>query len=1099
MPAAAPRFVQRKAVETRSAVTVQTSLKVSSPQDSAEKEASQTAQKIMRMASPESSIAYVQTGSPGVFRKTSGNDEKEKKLHTRLESPYITRFQGSGIFSQSAGIQCKSEGQPDVGANIAAEIQNSQSSGSPLPPTVRRFMEPRFQADFSQIKIHTNDKSAKLNRQLNAHAFAVGNSIFFGKDKFKPDTHDGKELIAHELTHTIQQGAAVQRSENVTVIQQSPPMVQRGIISEALDYFADKAYNIPGFRMFTIVIGFNPINMERADRSAANILRAIIEFLPGGHLITDALENHGVFQKVGAWVEQQFATLASIGTEFKQSLDDFIDSLGWRDVFHLGRVWDRAKALFTNPVVRLINFAKSLFNGIIKFIKDAILHPLAKLAEGTRAYDLLKAVLGEDPITGDKVPQNADTLIGGFMKLIGQEEIWANIKRANALPRAWAWFKGALNGLLGLVRSIPGRFIAAFSALTIMDIVLVPRAFTKIVAVFLGIAGDFIQWAGGTIWNLLEIIFDVVSPGALVYIKKTGAALKSILKHPLPFVGNLVKAAKLGFQSFAAHFGTHLKESLIDWLTGAMPGVYIPNALSLPEIGKFVLSVLGISWTNIRGKFVQALGPTGEKIMSALETTFDVVVALVKGGPAAAWEVIKDKLANLKDMVISGITDFVIDIVVNKAVPKLIAMFIPGAGFISAILSIYDTVMVFVHKISQIIQVVTGFINSIVIIAAGNVAGAAKRVESILAGLLTLAINFLTGFAGLGKVADKIMGVIKKVQTVVDKALDTAINWIVGKAKTLFAKLFGMAQSAAKKLFNWGATKSAFADEDGHNHSLYVQASGGTPKLVIASSPTGAEQFLDFYVNKKGADFAKDNAAKISAVRTAIAAANVVVNQIDAGQKAGQDEAALQPLQQSLLEKNVAVTSTLGKLINSDTTIGKTRQKYLLEGVTGTYASIPKPSGDSFTADHQPQAAILQAAAEFDYFSDTGDLAKRAAGRAQQGYAINLHHIRHTAGSTYGSKGKATKEGFLARLKPLVKGKKRAEQRQIVVAQIKSDMLRDVAAMKGAAAPGSANWADIKGLSAKKEEKETLINEVSGRIMSGESQIAAQNFDSLVN
>src|SRR5262249_20859784 len=145
-----------------------------------------------------------------------------------------------------------------------------------------------------------------------------------------------------------------------------------------------------------------------------------------------------------------------------------------------------------------------------------------------------------------------------------------------------------------------------------------------------------------------------------------------------------------------------------DWLTGSLPGVYIPKAFSLVEVGKFVLSVLGITWAGIRGKIVKVLGQNGEKIMSALETGFDIVVALVKGGPAAAWDVIKEKLTNLKDMVIGGITDFVVDTVVKKAIPKLISMFIPGAGFISAILSIYDTVMVFVNKISKIIQVVTG-------------------------------------------------------------------------------------------------------------------------------------------------------------------------------------------------------------------------------------------------------------------------------------------------------------------------------------------------------------------------------------------------------
>jgi len=76
-------------------------------------------------------------------------------------------------------------------------------------------------------------------------------------------------------------------------------------------------------------------------------------------------------------------------------------------------------------------------------------------------------------------------------------------------------------------------------------------------------------------------------------------------------------------------------------------------------------------------------------------------------------------------------------------------------------------------------------------IAAGNIGAAAAKVESILSGLLALAINFLMGFAGLGKVAGKIMEIINKVRGTVDKALDTAIAWIIGKAKGLFASFFG--------------------------------------------------------------------------------------------------------------------------------------------------------------------------------------------------------------------------------------------------------------------------------------------------------------------
>lgn len=690
-------------------------------------------------------------------------------------------------------LQRKSnEGMPAVDSALDSSIRNKTSGGQPLSSDVRGYMEPRFNADFSNVRIHNDPEAAGLSNQLSARAFTFRNHLFFSREQYQPGTSSGKQLLAHELTHTIQQGHAVQRSPQTTS-SVTQPHIQRSAVGEILDWFAGKANHIPGFRMFTVVLGLNPINMESVDRSAANILRALIEFMPGGALVTTALDNHGIFNKVATWIDSQIKALGMVGQMFKSALTRFISGLGFRDLapWNWGGLWNRAASIFTAPIRQLISFARGVVTDILKMIRNVILKPLAALAHGTRGYDLLKAILGEDPITGEPVPRNAETLIGGFMKLIGQEDVWDNIKKGNAVARTWAWFQGALSGLMGLVRSIPGRIVATITSLTIADIITVAGAFRKIVGLFAGIAGDFFSWGVNTVWNLLEIVFDVVKPGIMVYIKKTGAALKSIIKNPLPFVGNLVNAAKSGFRNFAANFGKHLKAGLISWLTGSLTGVYIPKALSLPELGKFAMSVLGITWAQIRGKIVKVLGPSGETIMKGLETGFDIVVALVKGGPAAAWELIKEKLTGLKDQVISGIVSFVTETVIKKAVPKLISMFIPGAGFISAIISIYDTVMVFVQKISKIIQVVVAFIDSIVAIAAGNISAAAKRVENILAGLLSLAISFFAGFVGLGKVTDKIMGVIEKVRASVDKAIDAAINWIVTKAKALFAKLFG--------------------------------------------------------------------------------------------------------------------------------------------------------------------------------------------------------------------------------------------------------------------------------------------------------------------
>jgi hypothetical protein len=784
------------------------------------------------------------------------------------------------------------------------------------------------------------------------------------------------------------------------------------------------------------------------------------------------------------------------GSVIKKAVTDFLDSLGWSDIFDLGGVWSRAKRIFTEPIERIMSFVKGLVTGIIRFIKDAILIPLAKLAEGTRGYDLLKAVIGQDLITGELVPRTAETLIGGFMKLIGQEEVWENIKKANAIPRAWAWFQSALASLMGFVRQIPTLFVKAFQSLELADIILVPKAFMKLAAVFGGFIVQFLTWAGNAVWNLLEIIFAVVAPGVMPYIRKAAGAFRTILKNPIGFVENLVKAGIQGFRQFAFNIGKHLKASLIQWLTGTLggAGVYIPQAFSIKEIIKFVLSVLGLTWQNIRQRLVKVVGETAVK---AMETGFDIVVTLVREGPAAAWEKITEQLTNLKEIVIEEVMSFVTSKIVQSAVTKIVSMLNPAGAIIQAIIAIYNTIMFFIERMKQIIQVAMAFIDSIAAIASGVITAAANKVEQTLAGLLTLAISFLARFAGLGKVSDAVIKIINKIRAPIDKALDKVVDWIVKTAK----KIGKFVAGAAKKVFSWAFAKSGFKDEEGKSHSVYVEAKGGGARLLIASNPMAAGEFIDWYVNSKGADFKKDNASMIGRIRAAVAEAQGIVTKIEAAEKKDPNDPKLEEMQRDLLNKNVTLTSLISGLIGSDASIGKSREKYKLEGLTGTYGSIPKPPGDDFTADHQPQAAILQAAAEFDYFSDEGKLAKRAAGRAKQGYAINLHKIRHIAGSTYGSKGKVTKEAFLTRIKGLTKGKKSAvEKRRAVVGEIKADLLRDVAAMQAVAGTGhdTPNWADIKGFSGKEEDKKKLAAGVRARIQAGERQIASQDIDSLI-
>lgn len=728
---------------------------------------------------------------------TANNPEIQRAASSESITPTSTvppahsnHFEEDMSESDSENIQLKANlnkmvEDREVNSSFESRLSTSKGGGSAMSPETKSQMESSFGKDFSNVRIHTDSNAVAMNNQVQAHAFTHGSDIYFNQNTYQPHKKEGTKLLAHELTHVVQQGGAsstVQRKAAVKVNQTAPAMVQRGIISRARNWAADKANNIPGYAMLTVILGFNPINGQDVPRNAANIFRGIMGFLPGGNLIWEALNNHGIFDRVGNWIVQQLDTLGDIGASIKNAFLEFLDSLGLTDIARLGSLWRRAKRIFTAPITMLMSFVRGLVTDILGFIKDAILRPLAGLAEGTRGWDLLIAVLGENPITGDPVPRTADTLIGGFMKLIGQEEIWENIKRGNAVARAWAWFQGAMTAVIALVTSIPSRFMNALRSLTIVDLVVVPRAFAKIAMVFAGFVVDFVSWAGNAMWELLKIIFAVVAPGALPYLERAGGALRSIFQNPGAFLGNLVAAGKLGFQIFKENIGSILNEILIQWLTGTLAGagIYIPTGLTFPEILKFILSVLGLTWENIRAKLVEHFG---EGPVTVLEEGFELVQLLVTEGPAAAWEKIKEHLSTLKDTVITEIITWVSQTVVAKAVVKIVSSLNPVGGFIQAILTIWGVIKVFIQRIQKIIQVGVAFMNSIMEIAAGNIMPAAMKVVNTMKGILVLAVSFLAEFAGLGRIGDALQNILKKIRDPIDKALDKMILWVKTKAQ----------------------------------------------------------------------------------------------------------------------------------------------------------------------------------------------------------------------------------------------------------------------------------------------------------------------------
>lgn len=127
-----------------------------------------------------------------------------------------------------------------------SRIQSSAGNGSTLPKNTKSFMENRFGSDFEAVRIHTDSNAVEMNRQLNAQAFTVGSDVYFNTGKYSPDSSSGKHLLAHELTHVIQQGSSTalkrkpiphKKESTITntnnhLITKKPRSIQRGIMDD---------------------------------------------------------------------------------------------------------------------------------------------------------------------------------------------------------------------------------------------------------------------------------------------------------------------------------------------------------------------------------------------------------------------------------------------------------------------------------------------------------------------------------------------------------------------------------------------------------------------------------------------------------------------------------------------------------------------------------------------------------------------------------------------------------------------------------------------------------------------------------------------------
>ncbi len=176
-------------VQPESPVSVQAKLTVSPPGDINEQEADRVAEQVMGMLDPQD--VSPQDGDRKIQRECSACEKEDEEKHEKLERKKLS---GASVPTPTAA--------PGIVHNVL------NSPGQPLDAGIRAFFEPRFGHNFDHVRIHADGLAGESARALDAQAFTVKHHVVFGAGQYSPYTLPGWKLLAHELTHVVQQATA---------------------------------------------------------------------------------------------------------------------------------------------------------------------------------------------------------------------------------------------------------------------------------------------------------------------------------------------------------------------------------------------------------------------------------------------------------------------------------------------------------------------------------------------------------------------------------------------------------------------------------------------------------------------------------------------------------------------------------------------------------------------------------------------------------------------------------------------------------------------------------------------------------------------------
>ncbi len=601
--------------------------------------------------------------------ENDGDDEVQPKLMLKKTEEKPPEEEEPVQLKEDEEQLQKNENQDEVrpksndevaSSDLQSQLNSSKGGGSTLPDDTKSSMESGFDADFSNVRIHTGTQANEMNSELGARAFTHGSDIYFNKGEYNPNTTSGQHLLAHELTHTVQQGAVVRQKPKQSY-HQTQPKIQglfgriwsaaksvgkaawSGVkkagsavvkaVSKGVDWILGKISpilkRIPGYTLLTVILGKDIITGDQVDRNGPNLIKGFIGLVPGGHDLWMKLEESKMITDAFSWLNGEITKLGLSWSAIKTAFKTAVSSISVTDVFSPLEAFNtKIKPIFAPILAKILTLSKKVVKKVAEFVLEGFLRLAGPF--GKKVMDILRKA-GDTfwTIVGDPI-----AFLNNLIKAVkgGVNKFKTNIK------------KHLIGGLIGWLTGAMGDLP-----------IQIPQTFDVKGVLHLGL-----QIMGVTWENIRQKL-----------VKRVGEPLVKAAETGVTIVKTLITQGPMGLWEM-------LKEKAVEIKQTIMGG--IRNWVITQLVKQGIIKIL--SFLNPAGALVQAalaiyngvmfFVENWQRISDFVNSIFSSIAKIAAGNLASAMTFIEKAMAQSIPVILSFIARLLNIGAIGKAIKKII-------------------------------------------------------------------------------------------------------------------------------------------------------------------------------------------------------------------------------------------------------------------------------------------------------------------------------------------------------------------------------------------------------------------------------------------